>query len=125
MRRAAIAALVGIAVGVLFDVLWINLFVTGVGGFLLGVFWMPLLGVALIATRAARPHWTLIGSFAVTYTPTQFLIRIFVHEPSTRWPINEMLALLWSNLWFAIILSAISIIVWRWAWPSRVITSDA
>lgn len=126
MRWTAIAAVVGIAVGVLFDVLWINLFVAGVGGLLLGVFWLPVLGAALIATRAARAHWTLIASFALTYTPTQFLIRTFVHEPSGRWPINDMLVVLWSNLWFAITLSAIGVIVWRrWVRPPRVITSDA
>jgi hypothetical protein len=126
MRSAALAAVVGIAVGLLFDVLWINLFVGGVGGLLLGVFWMPLVGAALIATRAARAHWTLIASFALTYTPTQFLIRTFVHEPSGRWPINDMLVVLWSNLWFAVIVSAIGIVVWRrWVRPSQVIAGDA
>jgi hypothetical protein len=123
---AAVAAVVGVALGVLLDVLWINLFVGGVGGLLLGVFWMPVIGAALMATRAARSNWTLIACFALTYTPTQFLIRTFVHEPSGRWPINDMLVVLWSNLWFAVIVSAIGIVVWqRWVGPAQVITSDA
>ena len=126
MPPAAIAAVVGVAVGVLLDVLWINLFVGGVGGLLLGVFWMPVIAVALIATRAARSHWILIACFALAYTPTQFLVRTFVHEPSTRWPINDMLVVLWSNLWFAVIVSAICIVAWRrWVRPAQVITGDA
>ena len=126
MRRAAIAAVVGIAVGIVFDVLWVNLFVAGVGGLLLGVFWMPVLSGALMAMRAARAHWILIASFAITYTPTQFLIRTFVHEPSGRWPINDMLVVLWSNFWFAIAVGAIAAVGWRrWARPSQVIPGDA
>jgi hypothetical protein len=120
MRSTVLAGVVGIAVGVLFDVLWVNLFVGGIGGLLLGVFWMPLLGVAVFATRSARSHWRLITSFALSYTPTQFLVRTFVHEPSGRWPINDLLVVLWSNLWFAVIVSAIAIAVWlRWVTPSQ------
>jgi hypothetical protein len=126
MRSTVLATIAGIAAAVLFDVLWINLFVAGVGGLLLGVFWMPVLAVALVATRQARSQWILIASFTLAYTPTQFLIRTFVHEPSGRWPINDMLVMLWSNLWFAVMVSGIGIAVWRrWFRPSPAIASDA
>jgi len=126
MRSAALAAAVGIAVGVLFDVLWVNLFVAGVGGFLLGVLWMPIVGAALMAMRPARAHWTLIACFALIYSSTQFLVRTFIHEPSGRWPVSDMLVVLWSNLWFAVIVGAIGIVVWRrWVRPAQVITGDA
>ncbi len=126
MRVVVLATVAGITVAVLFDVLWINLFVAGVGGLLLGVFWMPILAAALVATRPVRSQWILIASFALAYTPTQFLIRTFVHEPSGRWPINDMLVVLWSNLWFAVMVSAVGIAVWqRWFRPSPAVTHDA
>lgn len=115
MRPALLAALTGIITGVVFDYLWVNLFVAGIGAFLFGVFWMPLLGVALAVSRSMRAHWILIVCFAVVYAPTQFITRAFLHEPSTRWPMNEMLVVLWCNFWFAVTLSAIGIAVWsRW-----------
>jgi len=123
MRSAVLATIAGVAAAVLFDVLWINLLVAGVGGLLLGVFWMPVLAVALVAI--CRSQWILIASFTLAYTPTQFLIRTFVHEPSGRWPINDMLVMLWSNLWFAVMVSGIGIAVWRrWFRPSPAVTSD-
>ena len=126
MRPAALAAALGIAIGVLLDLLWVNLFVAGVGGLLLGVFWMPILGAALFAMRVARAHWMLIALFALTYTPTQFLVRTFIHEPTGRWPLNDILVVLWSNLWFALIVGAIGIAVWRrWRRPTQAITNDA
>jgi hypothetical protein len=113
MRVTALAGIVGILTGVPFDLSWINLIVAGVGAFTLGIFWMPLAGILLFASRAARAYWPMIASFALTYTPTQFLTRRFFHEPYGPWPTNEIIVVLWSNLWFAVIISAIGIAVWR------------
>jgi hypothetical protein len=126
MRRALLAVVAGIALAVVFDLLWINLFVAGVGGLLLGVFWMPVLALALFAIRKVRAQWTLIVAFAIAYTPTQFVIRAFVHEPATRWPTNEMLVVLWTNFWLAVMVSAITIAVWRpWLKRAPEVASDA
>jgi hypothetical protein len=125
-RPTAIAAAVGIAIAALFDVLWVNLFVAGIGGLLLGVFWMPVLAALLFAARRVREHWSSIAAFALTYAPTQFLVRAFIHEPSARWPVNEILVVLWSNLWFAVILGAAAIGAWCfWSKPNQVVPNDA
>jgi hypothetical protein len=113
MRRALLAGIAGIALAVVFDLLWINLFAAGVGGLLLGVFWMPVLALALLASRTVRADWTSILPFAIAYTPTQFVIRAYVHEPATRWPANDMLVLVWSNFWLAVMVGAVAAALWR------------
>ncbi len=115
MHSAAIAATLGVVVGALFDVFWVNLFVAGVGGFLLGVIWMPVLAALFFASKSIRQRWSLIAAFALTYTPTQFLVRAFIHEPSGSWPLKDTLVVLWSNLWFAAILSA-AVLMARQLW---------
>ena len=125
-RPTAVSAALGVAVAVLFDVLWVNLFVAGLGGLLLGVFWMPVLAALLFAARRVREYWSSIAVFALIYAPTQFLVRTFIHEPSGRWPVNEILVVLWSNLWFAVILGGLAIGAWRlWSKPNQAVPNDA